>query len=190
VGAFLIAWLAGEGIMIYRSVKVQGGPPWPGQLLAGTGAFAALAVLAEAGPDARKIALAVAWGLNAAGFMALFPASPALMGNALGTLTGTNPANSGWWGNVTANTVSDTSVLPAAGGCGPAGSGTGAGGSAGASTGGSPGASIKAGEQSGTKQTYPGGCPAGYMNVGGKCYEVVGMAYNPAPSPAAGTTLV
>lgn len=147
MGAFILAWLTGEAIIVYRSVKVQGGPPWPGQLLAGTGAFAALALLSEAGPGARQLALTAAWGLNAAGFLALFPASPAALGNGMGSLTGTNPSNNGWWANVTANRVSDSSVLPAAGGCGPASSGGG--------TGSVPDAS--------------GNCPPGYIPHNGKC---------------------
>jgi len=118
-GAFLLAWLVGEGIIIYRSVKVQGGPPWPGQLLAGTGAFAALAILAEAGPDARKIAITIAWGLNAAGFLALYTPATGTQnaaGQAMGQLTGTNAANQGWWGNVTGSSVKNTSVFPAGSG--------------------------------------------------------------------------
>lgn len=120
-GPFLLAWLAGEAIIIYRSVKVQGGPPWPGQLLAGTGAFAALAILAEAGADARRIALTVAWGLNAAGFLALFPATGTTLGNAAGKMTGTSDANAGWWQAVTSTQTAATAVLPGAGNCGQSG---------------------------------------------------------------------
>lgn len=113
-GAFLLAWLTGEAIICYRSVKVQGGPPWPGQLLAGTGAFAALAILAEAGPEARKIALTVAWGLNAAAFLNLFaPADNKGPLNAgMASLTGTNPQNKGWWGNVTASQINTNYMFP------------------------------------------------------------------------------
>jgi hypothetical protein len=170
MGPFLLAWLAGEGIIIYRSIKVQGGPPWPGQLLAGTGAFAALAVLAEAGPGARRAALTIAWGLNAAGFLALFQVGQSIgVTNAMSTLTGTNPQNSGWWAAVTdpSRAVSDTMVLPASGGCTGAGTGT-------------------------TDPTT--GCPPGQVKSlsDGKCYPVMAAALTtpPATTQPGGTVLV
>jgi len=121
-GSFLLAWLTGEAIICYRSVKVQGGPPWPGQLLAGSAAFAVLAILAEAGPDARRVALTIAWGLNAAGFLALYTPATGQQntaGAAMGSLTGTNAANKGWWGNVTApgGGIKNTAVLAGRGNC-------------------------------------------------------------------------
>lgn len=159
MGAFILAWLTGEAIICYRSVAIQGGPPWPGQLLAGTGAFAVLALIAEAGPEARKLALSVAWALNAGAFLALFPESPAIMGNTMGTVTGTDQRNKGWWANATASRVSNTSVLPGAGGCGPDAAGGGGGGGVGA------------------------GCPPGYTKIAGICLPYLFLGYQSPPAP-------
>jgi hypothetical protein len=68
----VLAWLAGEGIIIYRSWKKDGRPPMPGQLLASSALFAALGLLAEA-PNARFLAGALAWGFDIAAFMNLAP---------------------------------------------------------------------------------------------------------------------
>jgi len=178
MGAFVLAWLVGESIIVYRSVKTQGGPPWPGQLLAGSGAFAALAILAEAGNDARRVALMVAWGLNAAGFLALFPqnTTTATAPNWANALTGTNPRVAGWWDVVKTNPISDNSVLPGASGCGGVGGSASAPGSSGS---GGTDISGAQGFISGVKgiqnQTYPGGCPPGHMRMpDGTCVQVAG----------------
>jgi hypothetical protein len=71
-GAFVMAWLVGEGIIIYRSVKVQKCPPGPGQLLLTSGVFVLLGLLAEA-PSARPLAVTLAWGFDIAAFMNLVP---------------------------------------------------------------------------------------------------------------------
>jgi len=68
VGAFVMAWLVGEGIIIYRSVKVQKAPPGPGQLLLSSGVFVMLALLAEA-KSARTLAVMLAVGFDIAAFM-------------------------------------------------------------------------------------------------------------------------
>lgn len=68
----ILAWLVGEGIIIYRSVKVQKAPPSPGQLLYSSGVFVMLALLSQA-EQARFLATAIAWGLDAAAFMNLVP---------------------------------------------------------------------------------------------------------------------
>jgi hypothetical protein len=65
-----MAWLVGEGIIIYRSVKVQKAPPGPGQLALTSGLFIGLALLAEMG-QARTIATMLAWGVDLAAFMKL-----------------------------------------------------------------------------------------------------------------------
>lgn len=84
MGPFILAWLVGEGIVIYRGMKrpdkgqttVAGKtvlvPPAPGQLLFSSGVFVALALLAEAGPNARTSAIWLAWGFDIAAWMRLF----------------------------------------------------------------------------------------------------------------------
>lgn len=83
MGPLVAAWLVGEGIIIYRSVRGQrhlgpGGriinnpyPPGPGQLLLSSGVFVLLALLAEA-PSARKLAITLAWGFDLAALMNLW----------------------------------------------------------------------------------------------------------------------
>jgi hypothetical protein len=72
VPGIVLAWLAGEGLIIYRLWKKDHRPPMPGQLLASSGVFAVLGVLAEA-PQARFLASAMAWGFDIAAFMNLAP---------------------------------------------------------------------------------------------------------------------
>jgi len=60
----LAAWLVGEGIVGWRWFK-QGAPPPPGSLLAVSGFFALLAVLAIH-PPARGVATALAVGIDIA----------------------------------------------------------------------------------------------------------------------------
>lgn len=71
MGAFVAAWLVGEGIIIYRSVKKQHIPPGPGQLLLSSGVFVLLGLLAES-PKARPLAVTLAWGFDIAAFFNLF----------------------------------------------------------------------------------------------------------------------
>lgn len=71
MGALVMAWLVGEGIIIYRSVKNQHVPPGPGQLALSSGVFVLLALLAEA-EGARPLAVALAWGFDGAAFMNLW----------------------------------------------------------------------------------------------------------------------
>jgi hypothetical protein len=71
MGALVMAWLVGEGILIYRSVKAQKCPPGPGQLLYTSGIFVLLALLAES-EKARVLAVTLAWGFDIAAFMRLF----------------------------------------------------------------------------------------------------------------------
>jgi hypothetical protein len=71
MGPFVMAWLVAEGIVCYRSVKVQKAPPGPGQLLLSSGVFVALAILAES-EKARPLATTLAWGFVAAAFMNLW----------------------------------------------------------------------------------------------------------------------
>jgi hypothetical protein len=71
MGPFVMAWLVGEGILIYRQVKVNKSPPGPGQLLISSGVFVVLGLLAESS-SARPLAVALAWGFDIAAFMNLF----------------------------------------------------------------------------------------------------------------------
>lgn len=68
----VLAWAVGEGILAYRSVKVNHGPPMPGALLASSGVFILLGLLAEA-QQARFLAAALAWGFDVAALMNLLP---------------------------------------------------------------------------------------------------------------------
>lgn len=72
MGLFMMAWLVGEGIIVYRSVKTNHAPPMPGALLASSGLFALLALIAES-DSARPVAVALAFGFDIAAFMNLFP---------------------------------------------------------------------------------------------------------------------
>lgn len=75
MGSILAAWLVGEGIVFYRTWKATGGPPLPGQLLATTGLFAVLALVAESG-NARPLAQVTAWGFDIAAFLNVVPVTP------------------------------------------------------------------------------------------------------------------
>jgi uncharacterized membrane protein YgcG len=79
VGAFVMAWLVGEGIISYRTVKEQHAPPGPGQLLWSSGVFVLLALLAES-PKARPLAVTLAWGFDIAAMLNLFSVGTAKMG--------------------------------------------------------------------------------------------------------------
>ena len=64
MGGFVLAWFAGESIVIYRWAKLKA-PPTPGALLLSSGLFAALAVVAQYQP-ARMTATVAAWSLDLA----------------------------------------------------------------------------------------------------------------------------
>lgn len=76
MGGIVTAWLVGEGIVSYRAVKQNGGPPVPGALLATSGLFVLLALLAQA-QQARFLATALAWGFDIAAFANLYVNPPA-----------------------------------------------------------------------------------------------------------------
>ena len=69
---FIAEWLVGTGIVVFRSVKKNHGPPSPGSLLAVSGLFIILAIIADTGPDAEKVAALLGAGLDVAAFMNLF----------------------------------------------------------------------------------------------------------------------
>lgn len=70
MGALTLAWLIGEGIIVYRSVKNSKAPPGPGNLLWTSGLFILLAILAES-EKARPLAVTLAYGFDIAAFMNL-----------------------------------------------------------------------------------------------------------------------
>lgn len=76
--ALLAAWLVGEGIITYRTVARQHRPPMPGELLASSGAFVLLALLAE---WQAGLAVTIAVGLDIAAFLNL--AGSGTLGKAL-----------------------------------------------------------------------------------------------------------
>ncbi len=65
----ILAWMVGEGLMIYNDVTKAGHPPYPGDLLSTSGLFILLALLAE---KYSGLAATLAWGFDAAAFMVLF----------------------------------------------------------------------------------------------------------------------
>lgn len=71
MGPLIVAWLVGEGIIIFRSVKQQKAPPGPGQLLLSSGVFVLLALLAE-NTKGRSLATTLAFGFDLAAFMNLY----------------------------------------------------------------------------------------------------------------------
>lgn len=72
MGPLIAAWLVGEGIICYRTVKNLKAPPGPGQLLISSGVFVLLALLAESS-KARPAAIILAVGVDIAAFMNLAP---------------------------------------------------------------------------------------------------------------------
>jgi hypothetical protein len=64
------------GIIIYRAAVKEHRPPVPGQMLAATGLFALLALLAEYQP-ARAAATALAFGVDVAVLMEVLPGGKA-----------------------------------------------------------------------------------------------------------------
>ena len=67
----IVSWGVAEGIVCYRSIK-GGGPPLPGMLLATSGAFVLLALLAEAAPE---LAVAIGVGIDIAAVFQSWPGS-------------------------------------------------------------------------------------------------------------------
>jgi hypothetical protein len=64
MGGLVLAWALGEGIVVYRWVKLKAPPP-PGALFMASVLFAGLAVVAEYQP-ARATATVTAWALDLA----------------------------------------------------------------------------------------------------------------------------
>lgn len=90
----VLAWLAGEGIIIYRSYKLYHRPPMPGQLLASTGLFAALGLLGK-NQETKFLAGALAWGFVIAAFYDVAPQMLTGATTAVKQSTVPNPATKG-----------------------------------------------------------------------------------------------
>lgn len=75
MGGIVAAWLVGEGIVTWRWFKA-GAPPPPGALVAVSGFFALLAVLAAYQP-ARAVATLTAVGVDVAAFLQFLPGTVA-----------------------------------------------------------------------------------------------------------------
>ncbi len=74
MGPFVLAWLIGNGIITYRQAKELHMPPSPRALLAASGLFVGLAILAEYRP-ARGVATAFAFGIDLAVLLQVLPGS-------------------------------------------------------------------------------------------------------------------
>lgn len=75
MGPLILAWLAGESIIVYRWAKA-GAPPTPGALALGSGLFVLCAVLAEYAP-ARTAATLLAAGVDVAAYLQIVGKAPA-----------------------------------------------------------------------------------------------------------------
>lgn len=71
----IIAWLIGEGIIIYRGAAKEKRPPWPSELLFSSVVFVSLGFLAEI-ESAATLAVLLAFGFDIAAFMNLAPSLP------------------------------------------------------------------------------------------------------------------
>lgn len=70
----IVEWLAAEAVVMYRGAVKLHYAPMPGQLLATSGVFVLLALLAEGGPNAARLAGLLGGGFLAAAALNLFPA--------------------------------------------------------------------------------------------------------------------
>jgi hypothetical protein len=68
----VIAWLVGEGILVYRSYHNHHRPPMPGQLLLASGVFAGLGLMAQS-EKLSSLAATLAVGFDIAAFMNIAP---------------------------------------------------------------------------------------------------------------------
>lgn len=87
MGGITLAWLIGESIIVWRQVAKRHHPPVPGTLLASSGMFALLALVAEY-PPARSVATLTAFGLDLAAWLEAPLITPKNTGGILPTPTG------------------------------------------------------------------------------------------------------
>ncbi len=71
--ALVAAWLAGEAIVVWRSVHREHRVPAPGELLGITGLFMAGALVADIYPAASGLVVAGLFGLDVAAFLNVLP---------------------------------------------------------------------------------------------------------------------
>lgn len=134
-GLFVLAWLAGEGMITWRSAKEQHMPPSPHALLWSTGLFVGLGTLAAYQP-AKNLATVLAWGLDLAVLLQVLP------GTKLATSIKANKNAAGWAGiGVAGNevlipdgTAGSTAVYTASASSATAGTSTGAAGAGGSAS--------------------------------------------------------
>jgi hypothetical protein len=90
MSAFILAWIIGEGIVIWRAIKQYSAPPLPSDLLATSGLFVILAIIAEFQP---QLAMMIAWAFDLAAFLYLATAKPtAQCGSGTNDKTKTTPS--------------------------------------------------------------------------------------------------
>ena len=75
MGALALAWITGEGIIVWQSVRRDHHPPLPGRLLGSSAIFAVLAVIAEFGPGSARAATLAAWAFDVSALMQVLPGS-------------------------------------------------------------------------------------------------------------------
>lgn len=136
MGLFVMAWLTGQGIIVYRTAKEQHMPASPRQLAVASGLFVLLAVIAEYRP-ARPVVAAFAVAVDLAVLMRVLPgggqptsikanagapgwAGIAMAGNTViipdGTIASTGVDNSGGSGTGLASSTGGEAGAAAAGG--------------------------------------------------------------------------
>lgn len=107
MGPFVLAWLVGESIIVYRTAKQYKAPPGPGQLLLSSGLFGILSLIAES-EKGRLPATIMAWGIDVAAFMNLYPSTTTQAGQAIakamGSVVAPNTSQS-WPPPIAANNV-------------------------------------------------------------------------------------
>ena len=74
MGGFVLAWLTGESIVVYRWAKLKA-PPTPGALALSSFVFVGLAVIAQYQP-ARATATAAAWAFDLAVLLQVVGTAP------------------------------------------------------------------------------------------------------------------
>lgn len=72
MGGFMLAWLLGEGIVVYRWGKA-GAPPTPGALVLSSSFFALLGVVGSAYQPARGAVTLLAFGVDIAALLQVLP---------------------------------------------------------------------------------------------------------------------
>ena len=92
MGGLAGAWAVGMGITVWRQVKQSAHLPVPADLVAVTGLFLVLGLVADMSTKARMPVTLIAWGLDVAGLLRVLP---------LGLYQETNTA-------ITANTAAET----------------------------------------------------------------------------------